>query len=279
MIITRISDGFGNQLFMYACGYATSRRLYAKFMLDISYLDTSSLRHYELDKLNICFDGRFTVSACRFYLLKVICRKIVHVYMKLRYKYIYEKSGCGYNNINNATDGTYLSGYWQSERYFSDYRCDLLKMLTPRYELSAGCKSYIEQVCTCQSVAVHVRRGDYVVLGNCLDTLYYDKAIDIINSQVNNPIYYVFSDDMDYAKHIFAHKDGIYRYVEYESDNLSLDDFFIMKECHHIVMANSSFSWWAAWLNTHEDKIVVCPKRKQWDNDFYPESWQKIAME
>ena len=277
MIIAKISDGFGNQLFMYACGYTVSKRLHTKLMLDISYLDTNSLRSYELDKLNICFDRKFTVLALKFYPLKVLCRKIAHAYMKLCYKYLYEKSGCGYNdNVRGATNRTYLFGYWQSEKYFSDCRCDLLKMFTPRYELSEGCKYYIEQVRACQSIAIHVRRGDYVALGNCLDTSYYDKAIDIINSQVENPVYYVFSDDLDYAKQIFTHKRGIYKYVEYQSDNLSLDDFFIMKECRHIIMANSSFSWWAAWLKSNADKIVICPKIEQWDGDFYPESWMKL---
>ncbi len=274
MIITKISDGFGNQLFMYACGYAVSRHLDTKLMLDTSYLDTNRLRHYELDKLNICYDKMFGVSVCRYYPLKVLCRKIVHAYMKWRYRFLYEKSGVSYDfNTKDIKNNTYLFGYWQSEKYFLSYRDELLKMFTPKYVLSEGCIDYVRQVKACQSVAVHVRRGDYVALGNCLGTEYYDEAIKIINSRITNPVYYIFSDDLSYAKLIFDEKQGTYKYVEYLSDNLSLDDFFIMKECNHIIMANSSFSWWAAWLNNNADKIVICPKIKQWDGDFYPKNW------
>lgn len=277
MIITNISGGFGNQLFMYACGYAVAKRLGTKLKLDISYLATDNLRDYELDKLNIRYDSMFSVFFCKYYLLKVICRKLVHAWMKCRYNFFYEKQGYTYDDtIKSVPNNTYLYGYWQTEKYFVDCRKDILKMFTPKYALSKGCKDYIQQVSKCQSVAVHVRRGDYVALGNCLGPEYYDRAVETINSQIQNPIFYVFSDDMEYAKEMFVGKQGTYKYVEYKSDNLTLDDFFIMKECRHIIMANSSFSWWAAWLNDYADKIVVCPKEKQWDGDFYPNNWIKL---
>ena len=277
MIIAKISDGFGNQLFMYACGYAMAKRFNTKLMLDVSYLDTNVLRRYELDKLNIYFNRLFSVSDYKFYPLKVLCRKLVHIWMRCCYHFFYEDKGSGYeSNIQHLSNNTYLFGYWQSEKYFLNYRSDLLKMFTPKYKLSDGCRDYIKEVGTCQSVALHVRRGDYVELGNCLDVKYYNEAIEKINSQITNPIYYVFSDDLEYAKQMFAEKVGIYKYVEYKSENQTLDDFFIMKECHHIIMANSSFSWWAAWLNNYMDKIVICPRIKQWDGDFYPKDWIKL---
>lgn len=277
MIITKISDGLGNQLFMYACGYALSKRLNTKLKLDISYLDTSPLRTYELNKLNICFDILFTVDPCRYYLLKVFCRKIMHAWMKCRYSLFKEKYEYKFDSdILNIKDNTYLNGYWQSEKYFKSYRNDLLKMFTPKYELSDGCKNYIHWVHNNNSVAIHVRRGDYVALGICIGNEYYDKAITYIEKKIESPVYYVFSDDLYYAKDMFKDKQGIYNYVKYESSNLGLDDFFIMKECDHIIMANSSFSWWAAWLNNNDDKIVVCPKYEQREGDFYPEEWKQI---
>ena len=68
-------------------------------------------------------------------------------------------------------------------------------------------------------------------------------------------------------------------YPQYESDNKTLDDLFLMSHCKHIIMANSSFSWWAAWLNQNENKIVICPELGMWSGDFYPEKWNKIICE
>lgn len=278
MIITKISDGFGNQLFMYACGYALSKQLRTKLMLDVSYLDTNSLRSYELNKLSIRYDKLFSVQIFRYYLLKVFFRKLVHACMKFFYKPFYERQIFKYDtSILNVKETTYLFGYWQSEKYFKHFRNDLLKMFTPKYELSEECKSYINQVQACNSVAIHVRRGDYVALGICLSRKYYEEAIDLINRRVKEPIFYVFSDDLEFAKQMFEEKQGLFNFVKYRSTNPSLDDFFIMKECNHIIMANSTYSWWAAWLNNNSDKIVVCPKPKQGKDDFYPDEWVKLS--
>lgn len=92
MIITKVSDGFGNQLFMYACGYAASKRLNTKLMLDISYLDTSKLRNYELDKLNISYDKIFSTRSMKIYPLKVLFRKIMHGWIRMRYILYKEKN-------------------------------------------------------------------------------------------------------------------------------------------------------------------------------------------
>lgn len=273
MIITKISDGFGNQLFMYACGYATSRRLSTKLALDLTYLSTNNLRNYELDKLNIVYDKILSVDNIR-YPLNIAVRKILHFIIRCQYKFFKEKVTYKYDeNILNIKQDSYLFGYWQTEKYFKEYREDILKMFTPRYELSKACRSLIEKVKSCNSVAVHVRRGDYVKLGICLDTSYYRNAFDILNKRFDGLTYFVFSDDVEYAKNIFKDIKGHFEYIENESSNSTLDDFFIMKKCKHIIMANSSYSWWAAWLNDNPNKVVIYPKDKQSMSDFYPKEW------
>lgn len=273
MIIAKISDGFGNQLFMFACGYAASKRLSTKLALDITYLSTNNLRNYELDKLNIVYDKIYSVDNIR-YPLNIAARKILHLMIRCRYKIFREKDTYKYDErILNIGKNSYLFGYWQTEKYFKDYREDFLKMFTPNYDLSQTCKSLIEKVKNCNSVAVHVRRGDYVKLGICLDTSYYRHAFDILNKRFEGLTYFVFSDDVEYAKHIFKGIKCNFKYVENESSNSTLDDFFVMKECKHIIMANSSYSWWAAWLNDNPNKVVIYPKDKQSMSDFYPEEW------
>ena len=277
MIITKISGGFGNQLFMYACGYAAAQRLNTRLILDTSFMDTDSLRSYELDKLNIKFDKRFSTEWLKLYPLKVLYRKIIRGMMITRYTTFKEKKTYHFDpKYLSIKNNTYLYGYWQTEKYFKNYREDLLQMFTPRYELSPDCREYISRVNNCNSVAVHVRRGDYVKIGICLDTSYYFHAFKHLEQRMNNIIYFVFSDDMEYARQMFKNAQQEIVYVQYMPVNPALDDFFIMKACKHIIMANSSFSWWAAWLNNNPNKQVLYPKTSWAGTDFYPEEWTMI---
>lgn len=273
MIISKISDGFGNQLFMYACGYAVAKRLSTELALDITYLSTNNLRNYELNKLNIVYDKLFSVDKIH-YPLNIVLRKLLHLILRSKYNFFKEKITYKYNkNILHIDKDSYLFGYWQTEKYFKEYRSDILKMFTPNYELSKETNSLIEKVVSCNSVAVHVRRGDYVKLGICLDLLYYKNAFAVLNKKLKNLSYFVFSDNVEYAKQMFKDMDGNFEYVERTSSDSTLDDFFIMKECKHIIIANSSYSWWAAWLNDNPNKVVIYPKDKQYMTDFYPKEW------
>lgn len=276
MIYAKISDGFGNQLFMYACCYAVARRLNTKLLLDISYIETNNLRSYELDKLNIVYDKIFKTTFLKYYPLKVLYRKLFHCYIRL-FKNIYkEKIVKEFDPaVLYLRDETYLSGYWQNENYFKDFRKDLLQMISPRNNVSAGCREWISKVNGCNSVAVHIRRGDYVKLGICLNVEYYKRAVEyIIASRQEAPRFFVFSDDIEYSKIMMS---GICdaEYVQYATIDGTLEDFFIMKECNHIIMANSSYSWWAAWLNDNPFKIVIC-SMDTGSTLSYPEGWVKL---
>lgn len=277
MIITKISGGFGNQLFMYACGYAAAQRLDTGLILDTSFMDTDNLRSYELDKLNIKYDKHFSTEWLKLYPLKVLYRKIIRGTILSHYTMFKEKKTYHFDpEYLNIKNNTYLYGYWQTEKYFKNCRKDLLQMFTPRYELSSGCKEYINKANCCNSVAVHVRRGDYVKIGICLDKSYYFHAFEYLEQRMKNITYFVFSDDMEYAHKMFKNAQREIVYVQYTPANPTLDDFFIMKTCKHIIMANSSFSWWAAWLNNNPDKQVLYPKTNWAETDFYPKEWTII---
>ena len=277
MVIVKISDGFGNQLFMYACGYAVAKRLNVPLLLDISYLDNSTLRKYELNKLNIKYKSLFTTRTQKYYLIKVAYRKLYHAWLHIRgFHFFKEKQIYIYNSVlTQLIDKTYLYGYWQTEKYFKDCRSDILKMFTPNYPLSVGCREYLKTVEQCNSVAIHVRRGDYVNLGICLDQSYYHQALLKMEEKVKAPQYFIFSDDIEFAKRLFKGENGNFSYIQYNSENSTLEDLFIMKSCKHIIMANSSYSWWAAWLNDNPFKIVVHPNDHQID-DFYPSEWLTV---
>lgn len=277
MIISRITDGFGNQLFMYACGYAVAQRLNRRISLDITILDTNPTREFELNKLNIEYEKIFTVKNHKYKWSKILHRELIKRFCLKNYKRYQEVTPYKFDEqIEDIDDNTYISGYWQSEKYFKEFREDLVKLYTPKYKLSEGAVRYIELVKKSESVAVHVRLGDYKALGNCLDIGYYIEAINDMCLARPHAVFYVFSDEIDCAKQLFDGLSARLEYVQYKSDNLTLDDFFIMKNCSNQIIANSSFSWWAAWLNENINKIVICPEKGEWTGDFYPEEWKKI---
>lgn len=277
MIVTTITDGFGNQLFMYACGYAMARRHKEKLALDTTYLATSTLREYELGGLRVGYDKMYSINKSLPYFLKVVLRKVIHACMAFRLKQYRERQAWHYDGEFLQTNSSYrLRGYWQCEKYFKDYRSEILKMLSPSYEPTSSFKELLSKIRNSNSISVHVRRGDYVALGICLSDVYYKKAIRLMSEKVNAPEFYVFSDDIEYAKGLF---DGIenakINFVKYEARNATIEDFLLMKSCLHNITANSSYSWWGAWANENNEKIVVCPKRDSKD-DFYPEEWIKL---
>lgn len=277
MIISGFIGGFGNQLFEYACAYAQARRMNTKLVLDSMFLATDTLRNYELDSLSLRYDFVFRLPQKCPYIIKVALRKCFHFLLRMIAKNYAERKAYVFDDKMYALSGNWrLRGYWQSEKYFKDYRDEIVPMLTPTYPMTASFLKLKEQIESSNSVAVHVRRGDYVALGICLSDVYYREALLRICQKVNDPVFYVFSDDMEYAKQLFAEfvSDQVVP-ICYEGHNSTIEDFLLMKSCKHNIIANSSYSWWGAWANVHEDKIVVAPKRENMD-DFYPEEWIQV---
>ena len=175
-------------------------------------------------------------------------------------------------SLLHLSGNTRITGYWQSEKYFIDYREELLKMLTPTYAVTKSFESTLLAIKRSFSVSIHVRRGDFVSLGWCLDIAYYKKAIKLMSDKIQNPVFYVFSDDNEKAKNLFEGIDARFNFVDYEAVNPTIEDFLLMKSCKHNIIANSSYSWWGAWANNNPDKIVLCPPREARDF-FYPKEW------
>lgn len=227
--------------------------------------------------LRVEYDRMYSINKSLPYFLKVVLRKAIHACMSLRFKQYRERQAWRYDGeLLQATGSCRLRGYWQCEKYFKDYRNEILKMLSPVYEPTASFYELLSKIRNSNSISVHVRRGDYVALGICLSDVYYKAAIRLMSEKVDTPEFYVFSDDMEYAKGLFEGVDNAeIHFVKYEARNATIEDFLLMKSCLHNITANSSYSWWGAWANENKEKIVVCPKREPKD-DFYPEEWIKI---
>lgn len=281
MVIINVSGGLGNQLFQYA--------LYKKFELTgrQSFLDKTDYggkrgekRIYYLDALdphiNYC-----TKSDRKKYSNNNATRigwKLQQM-RGLKSSHKYEKEPFSFDSTILETDGSYLTGYWQNERYFSDIRKYLIDSLKFPVEESERADMIRKK----QSVSIHVRRGDYVQYsakyGNICTMEYYQKAIAYIESCCDVEVYCVFSDDIEWCKRNLRLSHCIY--MENSCEETACNEMKLMSLCKHNIIANSSFSWWGAWLNENSDKIVVSPGR--WLNGretegIWCDNWVKIPV-
>lgn len=276
MIISTIKDGFGNQLFMYACGYAVARNSKEKLMLDPSILATSDLRKYEIGHLNIQYDYLFYIPNKLPKVLKVLIRSFFRLQIQILSKTYHEKISYQFDSNVLKLKGSYrLSGYWQSEKYFYQYRKELLKMFTPNYTTTPSFNHLLKKIQDTESVSLHIRRGDFIALGFCLDKKYYQKAIQYIIEKIKSPTFFIFSDDIEYAKIMLRDLNITMEFINYEPINSTIEDFLLMKSCKHNIIANSTFSWWGAWANDNPNKVIVCPPREAPDF-FYPNNWNIV---
>lgn len=284
-VVIKIYGGLGNQLFCYACGYAVSKENKCGLVIDTSQQDNDSFRIVDIVKFKIKYNDRITFKKGNSFIDKAIVNKIrllkgigsaVHS--------IKEKKICKYDPLIFELNGrsVYLQGYWQSYRYFQKYRDDLLRMFVPISELSQYCTGIIEKIKESRnSIAIHIRRGDYVSIGCNLGAHYYKNAIEYMERYFRSDTrYFIFSDDYEFAME-FAdlYKELNMLVMVNLENNSTIDDLFIMSHCENQIIANSSYSWWAAWLNQNANKIVICPEVQSWTGDFYPDNWIKIKTE
>ena len=275
--VTKIMGGFGNQLFCYACGYAVAKENGRALIIDTSQQDNDPYRNVDILRLNIQYSRRITFRKRKNLLSRAIGNRIklmkemgfFPTRIKEKQPYVYQDSV-----FTNNSQNIYLDGYWQSEKYFKKYRTDLLEMFTPQVP-------FIKDKCSIENnpcVAIHIRHGDYLAIGCAIDECYYEKAITYIKKMIGENLeFLIFSDDIEYAKRFAQSRHNLkMTVVNSEGDNQTLRDFYRMTSCTHFIIANSSYSWWAAWLGKAPEKIVICPESNMWTGDFYPEEWIKI---
>ncbi len=301
MIITRLSGGLGNQMFQYATARALASRNKTSLYLDISSYTSdyhkNAPRTFELDQFNIQADiaqlENFKTlgipNSLSQKLQTKIKRRLYKMIEKLKplykRKYILEKTYNFSPEVYRAGPDCFLSGVWQSEKYFKDIENIIKKEFILKNEPLIITKNLIEAIETCNSVSLHIRRGDYVsdkktnqFHGSC-PAEYYEKAIQIVSEKVPDPTFFIFSDDMEWAKNNLK--------INYQTNFVSdknipdYEEIIIMSKCKHNIIANSSFSWWGAWLNENKSKIVIAPQK--WfssDNidtkDLIPQTWTRL---
>ncbi len=249
MIIIKLTGGLGNQLFQYAYGRALSLKKNEKLMLDTRWYHGRISRSYMLNYFNI----------------KAWATPLYSLFFKKGY-------------LEDTT------GSWHSEKFFKEYEETIRKELTLKHSLSSKAQEFSNKITSTNSVSIHLRGGDYVT-GNkssfhgTSSPEYYSKAIELIKQKVSSPHFYIFTDDLEWAKQHITFPEPFT--VVSEAKCHPQEELTLMSSCKHNIIANSTFSWWAAWLNGNKDKIVIAPSRwfadeKANASDILPSSWIKI---
>ena len=288
MIITKLKGGLGNQLFQYAIGRRLAEDQKSELKVDISLLNQQSeittFRKYKLNAFNV--NCKIATKADEkevlgFRWLIPIKRRLWKMGFDLFGWNYFRETTYGYHPyILNFNKAVVLEGYWQSENYFFAIRQLLLNELTLKDELiTVPFLALKNEMQDSNSVAIHVRRGDYVSnpvvaneFGICSQN-YYLNAIQYMKEQLQNPQFYVFSDDLQWCKLNFK-DDG---YLHFVSKFEDYQDLMLISSCQHQIISNSTFSWWGAWLNKSADKIVVAPEIWYVDASF--DTSQLIPLE
>lgn len=277
--------GLGNQMFQYAAGLSVAERLGTELRMDLSWFDSlaevDTPRFYELDNFNLKQEfadkNDFVLKNDGFKNRIInIGKKQLDLYIEPQFNYS--------DKFLKIKNNTYIEGYFQTEKYFNSIRDDVFDSFALKNKASAKSAKIIDQIKNSDSVSLHVRRGDYVSNKNAnkfhglIGEPYYKKAIALINKNIKNPKYFIFSDEIEWVKNSFdLPKNSVY----ITHNKSGAEDMRIMIECKHNIIANSSFSWWGAWLGQEKDKVVIAPR--QWfldsnvnTSDVIPERWSQI---
>lgn len=290
MVIIKIAGGLGNQMFQYALARALENKG-RKVLLDCSgykvQSQTDTVRNYELDRFSIkiakasqkeiasYFNRR---QRFLYYLGRLIKKDLSKIIIEKEHHYQDKIAEC---------DNKYLIGYWQSEHYFKTIRKELLEDFSfEDLRLSQNNEVLRKQLFSAEnSVAVHIRGGDYTaagnvpIYGNICTKEYYQKAFAYIEKNIGQVLYYIFTNDFTLAQQILPMNNKNIKIIDWNAEEDGWIDMYLMSICKHNIIANSSFSWWAAWLNQNPEKVVIAPSK--WQNgsdieDIVPREWVRV---
>lgn len=279
MRLIKMTGGLGNQMFIYAL-YLQMKKRFSSVQIDLSDMVHYKVHHgYEMNRI-------FNLPKTEF----CINQKLKKVLEFLFFKTILERKQNG--SLKAYTKKyiwpfIYFKGFYQSEKYFSEIKDEIRQAFTFNLNIAnAQSLEMMKQIdADDKAVSLHIRRGDYLQpkhwesIGCVCQLPYYQNALSELEKRIPNPSYYVFSDDIDWVKENIPLENATY--INWNKGEDSWQDMMLMSHCRNHIICNSTFSWWGAWLNPREDKVVIIPEK--WFNHseapyIYPDGWIKTAI-
>jgi len=294
MILIRLNGGLGNQLFQYAMGRRASIKANLPLYLDTEKYDTCTLRKYSLAPFNIAAQIATKEDKQRLHiyrkkdpiaLLHALLDKIRPLHKR---RIIREPNFRFQPQLLQLRTPAYLDGDWQTPKYFQDITESLRYDLTLKNPLDPQNQEFTQTIQnTPDSISLHIRRGDLAndphthQTHGTLSLDYYQHALQQLLPHLNTPHIYLFSDDPTWAKANLKTPDIPLTPIDHNPPQLDYADLYLMSLCQHHIIANSTFSWWAAWLSPNPNKKIHYPQtwfRAQHHNttDLFPNSWTPI---
>jgi len=294
-ILASLNGGLGNQIFQYAHARAHAAKNNVPLYFDLSFFNqefiTDTPRVYLLDQYSIFGTAIPEKLADKYrHILSTgwrhrLASRFPKIFSSKNINCIGEQS-FSYNPVLIDRWPVQLKGYWQSEKYFLYIRDQLINEISLKQLPNAENLGWLRKITSCDSICLHVRRGDYVTNPAASKTHglcgidYYQKAIINLGEKIPAGEFFVFSDDLQWSKdHLkFTHPS---HFVDCNPPDKGPEDLRLMQNCKHFITANSSFSWWAAWLGQNPFKIVISPTKwfatGNYDtSDLYPSTWIRL---
>lgn len=294
MIVVKLIGGLGNQMFQYAAGRSLAHMHQTELYLDTTFLDKNpngaytkrnlELSIFDIDLKKVSPEQKllFNIDQSNKY-SRTLQRRFPKLFKNM---YAAESGNLFQKQFFNFPENTYLDGFWQSEKYFKSIESIIIQEFKPKESLNAENENWLEKIKSVNSVSVHVRRGDYVSLKNAKEhhgnvtKQYYQSAIKSLKEKNRDIELFVFSDDLEWCENNLKFDISTYYVDVNQQQNFHLD-LYLMSHCRSNVIANSSFSWWAAWLNQNRDKTIIAPKEWFANNvmsskDLIPDTWIQL---
>ncbi|MDY6986987.1 MAG: alpha-1,2-fucosyltransferase [Thermodesulfobacteriota bacterium] len=257
MIKVIVQAGIGNQLFKYAAGRALACRHESPLYFDVSAYGIHYKRRYVLPRFPTA--GK-TINPISSIIFKIVFKQ--PLWKLSRSPIYYEKDHHFDESVLSLPKSCTLLGSFQSEKYFKCLSNIIRDDLSFKdFPMDNATQDLEKEILNSNSVSIHVRRGkeyQYIRRYKVCTMKYYRKAMDLIRKEVDNPYFYVFSDDIRWCSYHFRDPQCFFVDLEQSRED-PLNDMRLMSLCKHNIIANSSFSWWGAWLNSNPQKMVICP--------------------
>ena len=280
MIVSHLRGGLGNQFFQYAVGRALALRRKTNLVLDAEWFDqvhppeitprTFELYRYRIKARQLLASERTRIWMCTSGYLRRFA--FAHGWTTFKEPDFNQY----YPSVMDLPGNVYLEGFWQYPDYFAGCESQIRAELMPSVGLREPDAAILKRIKDVNSISIHVRRGDYLTSGRFMGVLpmaYYTGAMAWMLERIENPHFFVFSDDPDWTRSNIL-IDAPVDYMAHKGVDTAFNDFHLMTQCRHHIIANSSFSWWAAWLSSNTTPVVVAPAR--WFAELAPGNHSRL---